>query len=154
MIRTAIKARLCRRHAGDDNAFIVEELPVGRGDSRVDVAVINGHIEGIEIKSSLDTLDRLPRQVDRFGRAIEKMTLIVASNHLEEAAQIVPNWWTILQVQRGPNDGISFQRIQRGKRNPGTSIDGYLKLLRRDELVALLRLYGLVCSSDLIMRWF
>lgn len=143
MIRTAIKARLCKRHAGDDNAFIVEELPVERGDSRVDVAIINGHIEGVEIKSSLDTLERLPRQVDCFGQAIEKMTLIVAHNHIEKASRIVPDWWTILQVHRGSRNGISFERIHRGTRNPNTTAEGYVNLLRRDEIVELLAMHGL-----------
>lgn len=143
IIRKAFKTRLSRRHAGDTNAYIVEELPVGRGDSRVDMAVINGHIEGVEFKSSLDTLARLPRQADRFGTAIEKMTLVVAPNHLEEATKIIPEWWTILETRRGPRDGVSFKRIRQGKRNPNTSAEGYLNLLQREEIVNLLAMHDL-----------
>jgi len=80
IIRAAVKRRLALRHADDTDAFVVEELPVGRGDARLDMAVINGRIEGIEFKSSVDTLERLSRQVRVYGEGVDRMGLVVASN--------------------------------------------------------------------------
>lgn len=142
-IRAAMKARLTKRHAGDENAFVVEELPVGRGDGRLDMAVINGRIEGVEIKSALDTLDRLPRQVRLYGEGTDIMTLVVAPNHLDEALARVPDWWTVLEATAGARRGISLRRVHQGRRNPMRSAAGFLRLLERDEIVSLLAVHGL-----------
>ncbi|MGO7423857.1 hypothetical protein ACCT09_29535 [Rhizobium ruizarguesonis] len=44
-IRQAIRASLAKNHRGED-AVIVDELKVSLGSGRMDVAVINGKIEG------------------------------------------------------------------------------------------------------------
>ena len=46
------------------------------GAARVDIAVINGHIRGVEIKAEADSLERLPRQVEAYGRVVDRATLI------------------------------------------------------------------------------
>jgi hypothetical protein len=142
-IRAAVKARLTKRHAGDENAFVVEELPVGRGDGRLDLAVINGRIEGVEIKSAVDTLERLPRQIQLYGESTDRMTLVVAPNHLDKALDHVPDWWTVLEAQAGARGGISLRRVRVGSRNPEGSSSGFLRLLERDELVSVLAGFGL-----------
>lgn len=137
-IRAVMKARLSQRHADDPDAFVVEELPVARGDGRLDLAVINGRIEGVEIKSALDTLERLPRQVRLYGEGADRMTLVVAPNHVDHALKLIPEWWTVLEAKAGARGGISLRRLQQGRRNPAASAVGYLRLLEREELVSLL----------------
>ncbi len=141
-IRAAVKARLVSRHDGDLDAFVVEELPVSRGDTRVDLAAINGRIEGYEIKSSLDNLDRLPRQVGLYGQAMERMTLAVAEEHALAAMEIIPDWWTAWCFSSGPRGGLAIRRLRRGRLNPTPASEGMLALLERDELVSLLAFYG------------
>jgi hypothetical protein len=141
-IRAAVKARLSQRHADDPDAFVVEELPVGRGDGRLDLAVINGRIEGVEIKSALDTLERLPRQVRLYSEGADRMTLVVAPNHADQALKLIPDWWTVLEARAGARGGISLRRMQQGRRNPIASAVGYLRLLEREELVSLLALHN------------
>lgn len=143
MIRAVMKSRLTKRHAHDENAFVVEELPIGRGDSRLDIAVINGRIEGVEIKSALDTLERLPRQVRLYGEGTDIMTLVVAPNHLDDALIHIPDWWTVLEAIAGVRGGISLRRVRQGRRNPMRSSAGFLRLLERDEIVSLLAGHGL-----------
>jgi len=63
--------RLLARAAGAPDTLIVNELGLADGASRVDIAVINGHICGGEIKAEADSLDRLPRQVEAYGRLVE-----------------------------------------------------------------------------------
>lgn len=143
MIRAAVKARLSRRHAGDPDAFVVEELPVSRASARVDLAVLNGRIEGVEIKSAVDTLARLPRQARAYGEGMERMALVVAPNHLDEAMEAVPAWWSVLEASAGPRGGVALRRVRRGGLNPDRSARGYLRLLEREEIVALLALHEL-----------
>lgn len=59
-IRVSLKETLANEHKGTDT-IIVDELPICWGDARIDLAVINGRINGYEIKSDRDTLDRLVR---------------------------------------------------------------------------------------------
>ena len=143
VIRTMMKARLARRHAADPDAFVVEELPIGRGDGRLDLAVINGRIEGVEIKSCSDTLDRLPRQVRLYGEGADLMTLVVSSRHLEQARTIGPDWWKIFEVKAGVRGGLTLRRVQTGWTNPDRTSSGYLRLLERNELLSVLTRHGL-----------
>lgn len=46
----------------DADTLVVDELDLC-GLTRVDVAVVNGHLSGFEIKGSTDSLRRLPGQV-------------------------------------------------------------------------------------------
>lgn len=143
ILRAAVKAQLARRHLDTQDAFVVEELPVSRGDARVDLAVINGRIEGVELKSSLDTLDRLPRQASVYSKAMDRMTLVAAPSHIAEAIDIVPDWWSVFEAAIGPRGGVRVRRIRQGKLNPNPSARGYIGLLERDELVSLLSGHGL-----------
>lgn len=142
-IRAVVKKRLAKRHEDDVNAFVVEELPVSRGEARLDMAVINGRIEGVEIKSSLDTLERLPRQIELYQGGVDRMSLVSAARHLEEALTMVPDWWSVFEAIPGTKGGMSLKRIQQGKLNPNTTKEGYLRLLERDELLSLLSVHGL-----------
>jgi hypothetical protein len=46
----------------DNPSLVVEELGLNQGDARIDVAVVNGHLHGYEIKSDRDSLRRFHRQ--------------------------------------------------------------------------------------------
>jgi hypothetical protein len=142
-LRAIVKTKLARRHAGAEDAFVVEELPVSRGDARVDLAIINGRIEGIELKSSLDTLDRLPRQASVYSQAMDRMTLVAAPSHIAEGVRMVPDWWSVFEAEAGLRGGVRLRRVRQGRLNPSPSARGYLGLLERDELVSLLSAHGL-----------
>ena len=142
IIRAAIRKRLAHRAADDSDTLLVEELPVGRGDARLDMAIINGRIEGIEIKSSVDTLNRLSRQIKVYGEGVDRMSLFVATNHLKEALTHVPRWWAVYEVIRGRRGGLSILREQPGCSNPECTLEGRLRLLERDELLGLLARNG------------
>lgn len=138
ILRSIVKTKLARRHSSAEDAFVVEELPVSRGDARVDLAVINGRIEGVELKSSRDTLDRLPRQASIYSQAMDRMSLVAAPDHVAEALSVVPDWWSVFEAEAGPRGGIRLKRVRQGRLNPSPSMRGYLGLLERNELVSLL----------------
>lgn len=73
-IRDAVDVRVratLERHPGTGSVAVRHELGVCAGRRRVDVAAINGHLDGWEIKSDADTLRRLPDQVAAFSRVWE-----------------------------------------------------------------------------------
>ncbi len=142
MIREAVRARLAVAHAGED-AVIVDELKVARGSSRMDVAVINGRIEGYEIKSDKDTLDRLPRQAGMFGLVADRMTLVVGEKHILKASAMIPHWWAIITPEAAVDGGIRLRQVRRGRLNMARDNAAMVQSLERDEIVALLSVNGI-----------
>ena len=89
-IRAALRAKLSRDFAGDDNTCIVEEMGVWSGSVRIDMAVINGELSGFELKSDRDTLERLPFQADLYSRVFDRVSLVVGERHFQRAVDYVP----------------------------------------------------------------
>lgn len=141
-IRSAAHSKLLGHARRCVDTLVIDELGLGHGACRVDIAVINGHIRGLEIKAEADTLDRLPRQVTAYGEVVDKATLIVAERHLQAAQSIIPDWWGIVVASRAASGGVTFQRARGEHVNRWTDPMMVARLLWRDEVVALLRAYG------------
>ncbi|MBB4954575.1 hypothetical protein H4S14_002464 [Agrobacterium vitis] len=142
IIRSAIRASLASAHRGED-AVIVDELKVSLGSGRIDVAVINGRIEGYEIKSDKDKLDRLPRQASMFGAVADRMTLVVGQRHLDKAVVTVPDWWGVILCSSDAEGNTVLKRVRRGRLNKKLDKTALIETLERDELVSLLASAGL-----------
>lgn len=138
ILRAALRKRLVRKHHLDPDAVVVEELPVEAGASRLDMAVINGMLEGIEIKSGRDTLERLDRQASLCSPAIDYGTLVVAPEHVDSAHACIPDWWAIFVAAVGPKGGVSIKRHRRGRANRRKSPEAAINLLERNEILSLL----------------
>jgi hypothetical protein len=137
IIRQAIRASLEASHRGED-AVIVDELKVSLGSGRIDVAVINGRLEGYEIKSDKDSLHRLPKQVAMFGAVAERMTLVTGRRHLDKAIEVVPDWWSVVACSSNDGAQITFERIRRGRINRKLDKTALVETLERDEIVHML----------------
>lgn len=96
-IRTALVQRL-RVHYPAGHALI-EELGIENGAARVDLAVAGGLLEGFEIKSDLDTLDRLARQMHAYHRVFDTVTLVTTEAYLDQAEQLLPRWWGLWKAR-------------------------------------------------------
>ena len=141
-IRTAAMGRLLLHARSCPDTRVVEELGLSHGAARVDIAVINGHIRGIEIKAEADTLIRLPRQILAYGRVVDRATLIAAERHIGEASAQLPDWWGIIEARRGGNGAVVFRRIRDEKANRGLEPITLARLLWRSEVVVQLRQLG------------
>lgn len=141
-IRIGLKSRYLRHHHGRDDVLIIDELGLAHARGRVDLAVFNGRLHGYEIKSAGDTLDRLPRQLAIYSDALQKLTLVVATRHLDEAAIIVPDWCGLIEVIEGPRGGMTFASHRRASLNPDVDPFMLAHLLWRPEAQHLLRARG------------
>jgi hypothetical protein len=136
-IRAELHKRLQLRHANDENVRIVDEMGVLTGECRIDVALINGRLEGFEIKSEGDSLARLPRQVQAYGRVFDRLTMVCAERHLEAALSLLPDWWGIeVAEKRGSRTRIVRKRAARA--NPDIEPRAIAQLLWRSEALAAL----------------
>ena len=137
-IRNALMRKLSLRYSNDSNTLVIEELGLKHGSSRIDVAVVNGLIQGYEIKSEKDTLTRLPYQQNIYNSVLDKITLIVAYRHAYNAIRLIPDWWGIKIAEIGSRGGIKFHNLRKAAINPQVDKLSLVKLLWKQEALELL----------------
>ena len=141
-VRQAAYRRLLTHAQACPDTLVIDELGLDHGSCRIDIAVINGHIRGVEIKAEADTLERLPRQVAAYGEVVDKALLIVDPKHLASAMMIVPDWWGVMIAERGATQGVRFRRVRPERANKGIDPLVLARLLWRPEAQAILRSLG------------
>lgn len=140
-IRSALRSRLFTEHRDEPDTVLIEELGVCRGQARIDLAVVNGHLHGYEIKSERDSLRRLPAQIDFYARVLDRATLVVDGRRLENALAIVPAWWGVLRVD-ARSTGLVFAEARQGRFNPLRDARSLVELLWLDDAIELLEQRG------------
>lgn len=138
-VRRAVYARMLGPAIRSADTLVIDELGLDHGACRVDIAVINGHIRGLEIKAEADTLVRLPVQVAAYGEVVDKASLIVADRHLDAARDLLPAWWGVVVATRFANGEVALRRVRDEHVNRSTDPVTLARLLWRPEAVQLLR---------------
>lgn len=155
MHESDIRSALCRkylprRHSSPET-IVVNELGLAHGRSRIDIAVINSHIHGYEIKSTHDNLLRLRTQLQVYCQTLQKLTIVAAPRHIQSIEFEVPKWCGLIQAHRGLTAGIQLTSVRSARTNP--DVDPFMQahLLWRSEVIELLSNNG-VASKDLQCR--
>lgn len=141
-IRVALREFVRHEHADVPDTVFLEEFALYAGETRADLATLNGSFHGYEIKSARDTLERLPRQVDAYNAVFERATLVGAECHLAEARPVVPTWWGIIRA-RSTEAGISLTRLRQSRPNPAPKPQAVAALLWKQEALEILTFLGL-----------
>ena len=141
-VRRAAYHRLLSHACRCADTLVIDELGLDHGACRVDIAVINGHLRGIEIKAEADTLARLPRQVAAYGAVMDRASLIVTEKHYDAAQAQLPAWWGVILAKRTATGGVEFRRIRGERINREMQPLVVARLLWRPEVVGLLRELG------------
>lgn len=142
-VRRALHSHLVSEHASEPGQTrFVDELEVC-GEVRVDVAVLNGHFTGYELKSARDNLSRLPKQAALYSKVFDYAVLVVAENHRKSALSIIPDWWgvTVASTTSGGTVHLEIQRTS--KYNELVDATSLVRLLWRDETLSHLACRGL-----------
>ncbi|MHB9131678.1 MAG: sce7726 family protein [Armatimonadota bacterium] len=153
-IRPALKWNLAQEFASSPT-IIVDELPICWGDTRIDVAVVNGSLHGYEIKSDRDSVDRLPRQVELYSKIFDTVTLVCSQRLLTKAKEIIPDWWGIQipVVDDCAPEGVSFIAERPVEYNDTVDIRSVVELTWKEEAIAILEQYGLARGLRHRPRW-
>ena len=137
------------------DALIIEEFGLCRGTARVDVAVVNGSLNGYEIKSERDTLERLPAQQDVYDRVFDTVTIVCGSQHIAKITEQVSTWWGIwLAVEE--DNVIRFKTIREAETNPCVDPMSLAQCLWRDEALSILKTFDLhkgLLSKPRMVLW-
>lgn len=139
-LRALLKEHLRERVTSQDR--LVDEFQLAYGAVRADLALVNGHLEGFEIKAGKDTLTRLPRQVEAYNKVFEFSWVVTTKAHLPEVRQVVPSEWGLL-VAHSTESGSTLKHVRAAKRNTKREGDHLARLLWREELLAKLQELGL-----------
>lgn len=138
-IRIALHATMLQAYHECKETLVIDELGLIHGKNRIDIAVLNGCLHGYEIKSSKDTLNRLDAQLDVYVECFEKLTLVVAPNHLSEVLEIAPMWSEVVVAEKDPSKGgIDFVQVREGHLNPDVNKISFAHLLWKNEALELL----------------
>jgi hypothetical protein len=86
VFKNAVAASVRSQNRGFNNIVVLDEFRAS--ECRVDVAVVNGTSVAYEIKTDLDSLDKLPRQLNAYQRIFDE-TWIVTTPALSDSAKIV-----------------------------------------------------------------
>jgi hypothetical protein len=137
-LRSEVYKQLIAIECRHKNTLVIDELGLSHGSVRIDIAILNGHIHGLELKSDSDNLKRLARQVEGYGQVVDRATLIVAERHLENALTL-----GVIAAKHADDNGIQFHRVRRDGTNRKVDAATLAKLLWHGEVAAELEKLGL-----------
>lgn len=139
-LRSILKSHLSSRVHGHD--LLVDELLLAWGAVRADVALVNGHLEGFEIKAGRDTLQRLPAQVLAYNAIFDFSWMVTTKEHLPNVRGIVPTSWGLLVAESSEN-AVHLLQVRKAKPNKQRSGEHLVRLLWRNEVLGKLDELGL-----------
>jgi hypothetical protein len=131
-----------KRRKDSQDAVLLNEFGLC-GEVRADIAVINGHMTGFELKSASDNLKRLPKQVEYYSKVMDYCNLVVSENHREAAESIIPDFWGEYLACTGKRGQTYIRKIKTAKINRNIDSDSLVQLLWKPEAEVLLRKYDL-----------
>lgn len=142
-----IRAALVAHLAGiEPSATVLHEVPIryARGNfdaRRADVIAVSNVVTGYEIKSDVDSLTRLDRQIIAYEALCDFCTIVVGSRHLAHARATVPASWGILLAASGES-GVVLHLERLATRNDRVEPAGIARHFWKEECVALLKEHG------------
>jgi hypothetical protein len=139
-IKAALRTELLRADdVASGSCRALNEMGIAHGSCRADFTVVYpelGKLIGVEVKSSSDTLARLPAQIEYYSSVYTQCHLVVATKHFEKAKAILPHWWGLAEVIDEP-EGVKLHWHRTASNNVHVSVSALLELVWKDELVAM-----------------
>ncbi|WP_313799062.1 sce7726 family protein [Cytobacillus sp.] len=96
-----IKYNFIKKYLNRINEISTFELNVG--SSRLDIGRINGKSIAYEIKTELDTLDKLEKQINDYSKVFEYIYIIIHPCHYKKTIEMIPNYCGIITYNLSKN---------------------------------------------------
>lgn len=124
------------------------ELPVG--GSRADLCKINGSSIAYEIKTDLDNLKRLNKQITDYQRVFEQVYVICSLKRVSEIENMLPYYCGIYTYTSLPRKQYHFEKYRTAKMNTIFDSKQQLSLLWSSELRYVFPNLKHLCKTDAI----
>lgn len=139
-IRSALAQRIAKQQQGREFLFVSEIDVQGGWPGRIDqVLITRRQIQGFEIKSDVDSLRRLPVQVQAYSPVLERATLVTTTRHVDAARALIPRWWGILMASRGNDGSVRIAPLRPAGANPELDVFQVTTFVSRELIVKHLR---------------
>lgn len=138
-IRYNFHKKKLKRHHANRSTLVIDELGLNHGRCRADIAVVNGHLIGYEIKSDNDTLNRLTEQVKSYNAIFDKAFVVVGERYAKTITDHIPEWWGVIFSDKGARGAIHFRTLRGCSKNEDINPISVAQLLWRDEAIEILR---------------
>lgn len=131
----------------NDDAVLINELPVDNFSRRADLVVANGKLHAFEIKSDADSLARLSGQIKTYLSFFDKVTVICSKKYTSKALALLPKAVEILELHINNDCSSSLKVVRRGKIKEITDYYNFLSFVEKKELINVLKQQGFSCHS-------
>ena len=115
------------------NHVSIFELPIG--NSRVDLCKIDGSSVAFEIKTDLDNLSRLDKQLSDYLEVFEEVFIICSSNKVQEIERKAVSNCGIYTYSISKHGNYKFVLYKQATRSQNLNAAKQLNVLRKQELV-------------------
>lgn len=142
-LKAAVIDRLFDRAHIDDDAVLISEMTIANWSRRADVVLANGSLWAFEVKSELDSLTRLPGQLDAFTAHFEKVCVVCAPRFEKGAKALIPEGVGLWVAE---DDGNLRERVR--PRYTRLTKKAAVGLMKANELRSLLSCNGFTGITD------
>ena len=124
-----LKYKLCEQYWNKSNVIGAFEINVN--SSRLDFLAVNGTTTSFEIKSELDNLSKLKKQIKDYSAVFEYNNLVIAQSHVNKVRAIIPKGYGLWSYENG-----KYKILDKASRNTNIDPESQLKLFTKKELSA------------------
>lgn len=136
-IRKFLKTGPLKKYMNDSNSLVLDEFNISLGLVRADIAIVNGVLHGIEIKSEKDTLKRLDHQLKEYNKFFEYITIVSCEKFREKIIEIAPSNYGIL-IAKNINNEIVFEQLRKATKNKNVNKLCLVQSLWKNELIEII----------------
>ena len=133
--KSAIAERVLLGRHSLNTAVMLTEFRVG--NSKVDVAVLNGTSTAYEIKSERDSIKRIEGQIRDYRKVFAQVNIICGSGHVEDVRNIVPPDVGILTLSDRHQISTIRKAVSKPKRTNSENIFEAIRLSEAGEILKL-----------------
>jgi len=136
---------ISKGHLNQD-AVLINELPVDNFNRRADLVVANGKLHAFEIKSDADSLIRLKGQIETYLAFFDKVTLVCSPKFTEKAIDMLPSVVEVLELATDTHGDVSLKVKRRGRTEKVDTASNFLSFVDKRHLVSSLKSKNLACQ--------
>lgn len=123
-----LKYKLFERYINKRNLIAAFEMKVN--NSRIDFLTINSNTTSFEIKSELDNLSKLSKQMADYMLAFEYNYLVIDELHIEKAKDLLPESFGLWSYTKG-----KYKKLKKALLNNKIDPEVQLNSLTKQELI-------------------
>ena len=139
---TTLKAKLVEQFV---NQKVTAAFEIRVNKSRADFLTINGHSKSFEIKSELDNLYRLRKQVSDYEKVFDYNFIVIDEKHYAKAISIIPARYGVIVLR-----GTKLTQDRKGALNNRHDVKRQISLFTKQEFKQSFKIDGITEDEVII----